>query len=313
MDKIYLLDDATLKRFEEQIAADKINTCHIVQGDQNVFEYCTNPTFMQELQLVNSVTKSVLSILVGIAIDQGRLASVDVPVEQYFPNLTGPQRALTLRHLLTMTQGVDWREMGDWGGLPFPMFQSEDWVRFTLEQEIIEPIGSSMIYNSGCSQVLSAIVQMVTDKPLHEFAEEVLFGPLGIDEYNWLLGSGGITAGGFGLELMVPDMMKIGRLMLQEGRWNGHRLLSEAWVHESTQPYFHTYNQIGSYGYHWWILTNRGHKPLKPHAYTAVGYGGQLIIVVPEYELAITFTSDLKKQSAKPLQYVKEILLQKKS
>ncbi len=311
MDKDYLLNAAVLKRFEEQIAADKIKTCQIYQRDRLIFDYCTDRLLLDELHMVNSVTKSILSILVGIAIDRRDIAGVDVPVAHYFPDLSGAHRELTIRHLLTMTQGIDWREMGDWGGLPYPMFQSEDWVLFTLEQEIIEPIGKRMIYNSGSSQVLSAIMQKATGKTLSEYAVEHLFTPLRIEQFNWMSGTNGIVVGGFGLALMIDDMMKIGRLMLQDGIWDDQMIVSSAWVRESTTPYYHTYNQIGSYGYHWWILTNRNHKPLVPHAYSAIGYGGQLITVVPEYELVITFTSDLKKQSARPLSYVKELLLQK--
>lgn len=311
MNQNYLLDDSTLKRFEEAIASEKIHTCQIYQGDQIVFSYCIDRSLLNELHMVNSVTKSILSILVGIAIDRGEIAHVNESVAHYFPHLRGAHRELTLRHLLTMTQGIDWREMGDWGGLPFPMLQSEDWVQFTLEQEIIEPLGERMIYNSGSSQILSAIMQLATGRTLSQYAVEHLFTPLGIAHFNWITASNGIVVGGFGLEMMINDMMKIGRLMLNEGSWNDEVIVSSAWVKESTTPYYHTYHQIGSYGYHWWVLTNRGHRPLVPHAYTAIGYGGQLITVVPDRELVITFTSDLKKQSARPLRYVKDILIKK--
>lgn len=167
-----------------------------------------------------------------------------------------------------------------------------------------------MYYNSGCSHLLSAIVQRSTGKSLTEYAEEYLFEPLEIEKYTWHADAKGIVIGGFGLSISSKDMLKIGQIMLQNGYWNDQQVITEEWVKESTIPRFHTYDRIGSYGYHWWILTDKQNRPSVPSTYFAMGYGGQYggqyIIIVPEHQLVITITSELYTDTFKPLQYFKE-------
>jgi CubicO group peptidase (beta-lactamase class C family) len=299
-----------LTELEKIIKKDKITSCLIQHENSLVFEYYKNNKMKDKQHKVNSVTKSVLSILVGIAIDRGDIKGVHQPIADFFPNLTDWQKQLTLEHLLTMTPGFDWPEFSSWGGRPMPMINSRDWVRFILERSIVEPPGESMHYNSGCSHLLSAILQKAAGMSLTEYAEAYLFNPLGIKDYTWYSDAKGIVIGGFGLSLKAENMLKLGQLMLQEGTWNGHKVVSKDWVMESTIPRFHTYNKIGSYGYHWWILTDDDHQPAQPPAYFAMGYGGQYIIVAPKNQLIVTFTSDLYTDTFKPLRYFKKCGLQ---
>ena len=304
-----MISNDILTELEKKIKKDKITSCLIQHENSLVFEYYKNNKMKDKQHKVNSVTKSVLSILVGIAIDRGVLKGVHQPIADFFPNLTDWQKQLTLEHLLTMTPGFDWPEFSSWGGRPMPMINSRDWVQFILERSMVEDPGESMHYNSGCSHLLSAILQKAAGMSLTEYAEAYLFNPLGIKYYTWYSDAKGIVIGGFGLSLKAEDMLKIGKLMLQEGTWNGHKVVSKDWVMESTIPRFHTYNKIGSYGYHWWILTNENHQQTQLPAYFAMGYGGQYIIVAPKNQLIVTFTSDLYNDTFKPLLYFKKCIL----
>ena len=304
-----MISNHILTELEKKIKKDKITSCLIQHENSLVFEYYKNNKMKDKQHKVNSVTKSVLSILVGIAIDRGVLKGVHQPIADFFPNLTDWQKQLTLEHLLTMTPGFDWPEFSSWGGRPMPMINSRDWVQFILERSMVEDPGESMHYNSGCSHLLSAILQKAAGMSLTEYAEAYLFNPLGIKYYTWYSDAKGIVIGGFGLSLKAEDMLKIGKLMLQEGTWNGHKVVSKDWVMESTIPRFHTYNKIGSYGYHWWILTNENHQQTQLPAYFAMGYGGQYIIVAPKNQLIVTFTSDLYNDTFKPLLYFKKCIL----
>ncbi|BBI33705.1 hypothetical protein KCTCHS21_31040 [Cohnella abietis] len=207
-----------------------------------------------------------------------------------------------------MTTGWDWPEWGEWDGMPRPMIDSPDWVSFVLSRPMKDEPGTRMIYNSGCSQLLSAILQKVTGMTTAQYAEQFLFKPLGIQEYLWHADANGITIGGFSLSLKAADLMKLGQLMLSKGRIADVPIVPEDWIDKSVAPRFHTYDDVGSYGYHWWILSNQSGKPVIPTTYFAMGFGGQYIFIVPEQQLIVTFASSLYKQSFLPYQLFKELV-----
>ncbi|MGD8192352.1 serine hydrolase domain-containing protein [Brevibacillus ginsengisoli] len=303
------LDEVALAPFAQRITKDKIDTCLISEKSLTVLQYYKNRKMAEKLHKVNSVTKSVLSILVGIAIDQGAIAGIDQPIRDFLPNCPQDKQELTIEHLLTMTPGFDWPEFGAWGGRPFPMINSKDWVQFVLERDMLTSPGQTMFYNSGCSHLLSAIVQKAVGMSLTQFAERQLFKPLGIQEYDWHIDSKGIIIGGFGLSLKARDMLNIGRLMLLEGVWKEQRIVSAEWVQASSLAGFHTHSKIGAYGYHWWILADESGHPVEPYTYFAMGYGGQYIIVVPKHELVVSMTSELYRDTFRPLSYFRELIL----
>jgi CubicO group peptidase (beta-lactamase class C family) len=208
-----------------------------------------------------------------------------------------------------MTPGFEWPEWGEWGGRPFPMINSKDWTKYILQKKMITNPGVEMVYNSGASQLLSAILQKATNGKLTDFAEKVLFKPLGITEYEWHEDSKGISIGGFGLSLKACDMLKIGILMIQNGKWNNKHIISEEWIKNSTVPKFHTYDNVGSYGYHWWIMTDEHRDLVEPHTYFAMGYGGQYIIISPEIDLVVVFTCAKYMDTFIPLKLFKKSIL----
>lgn len=219
---------------------------------------------------IRSIAKSVMSILVGIALDEGLITSVNQPVLDFFPTRTitnrdGRKQDITIEHLLTMTSGLAQTD-GDTG----LMAQSPDWVQYTLEGPMAAAPGAVFNYSTGNYHLLSAIVQQVAGMSALDYARQKLFGPLGISDVQWASDPQGITTGGMGLRLTVDDLVKLGQLYLQKGIWNGQQIVSPAWVEISTTPY------TDHYGYGWWI---------EAKYFFAAGYGGRLVFVVPEYDL----------------------------
>jgi CubicO group peptidase (beta-lactamase class C family) len=225
--------------------------------------------------------------------DQGYIQSVDQPVLSFFPertvaNLDARKEAMALEHLLTMTDGLDWVSKDirftSSGDTTPEMRQSSDWVQFTLDRRMAEEPGSRWNYNGGASHLLSAIIQETTGMTALEFAEEHLFGPLGISKATWSSDPQGRNYGAAYLRMMPRDMAKFGYLYLNEGRWDGEQIVPAAWVEASTTNHSPTPGMY--YGYQWWVMPWAGY-------YSAIGARGQYIIVLPELDMVVVFTSDL--------------------
>lgn len=297
-------------QLENEIKKERISSCIVYQEGKIKFQYYKNLKSESKLYKVNSVTKSLLSILIGIAIDNGFIEGIHVPISTYFPKIEPNKKAVTIEHLLTMSAGYEWPEWGEWGGRPFPMINSKDWVKYVLEKKIVTSPGEKSIYDSGASQLLSAILQEAAKCKVAEFAEEYLFKPLGINEYLWHEDSKGITIGGFGLSLKTVDMLKIGQLMLQNGQWQNKQIVSKEWVKLSTQARFQTYDHVGSYAYHWWVLCDEELKCYDPTIYFAMGYGGQFIIVSPKQKMVVVFTCAKYVKTLTPLQVFRKFIIE---
>ncbi|XRG80669.1 serine hydrolase [Rossellomorea sp. GAMAL-10_SWC] len=293
-------------KFENELKKERISTCLIYQNGEIKYNFYKNSKSETKLFKINSVTKSVLSMLIGIVIDKGFIESVDVPITKFFPNIESKKRDITIEHLLTMTAGYDWQEWGEWGGRPFPMINSKDWIQYVLEKEMVNKPGEKMIYDSGASQVLSAIIQMVTNEKLSTFAKRMLFDPLGIKEFIWHEDSKGINIGGFGLSLTTDDLLKLGILMMQKGKWNNTQIISSEWIEKSTKAKYHTYPHVGSYAYHWWVLENNELKDLDSTIYFAMGYGGQFIFISPKNQFVAVFTSAKYINTSTPLKIIQK-------
>jgi CubicO group peptidase (beta-lactamase class C family) len=239
-----------------------------------------------------SCTKSFVSALVGIAIAQGNIKGVDQPVLSFFPERTFAQddarkQAMTLDNLLTMTSGLDWTE-GD--PAIMQLIRSTDWVQFMLDKPMVAEPGRRFNYCSGCSFILSAIVQETTGTSTLDFAKANLFGPLGIVNPRWETGSSGIVNGGWGLWLTSRDMAKLGYLYLNGGMWDGRQVVPADWVETSVQKHITTGERL-DYGYQWWVYPALD-------AYTARGRGGQLIFVIPRLDMVIVFTATMDGDAA---------------
>jgi CubicO group peptidase (beta-lactamase class C family) len=235
-----------------------------------------------------SCTKSFTATLIGIAIDQGLIAGIDRPVLEFFPgqtfeNMDGRKQAMTLENLLTMTSGLDWNE-GD--AAYNQLYRSGDWVKVMLDLPMRAQPGAQFNYCSGCTHVLSAILQQKTGMRASQFARQNLFTPLGITKYRWDNDTQGIPIGGWGLQLTPREMARLGYLYLYHGKWEDKQIVSAGWVDFATQKQTATDGNLG-YGLQWWTYPKYG-------AYTALGRYGQTLFVVPNLNLVIVTTAQFE-------------------
>ncbi|MGD9507279.1 MAG: serine hydrolase domain-containing protein [Geminicoccaceae bacterium] len=243
---------------------------------------------------VRSVSKSVTSLLVGIALDRKLIGSVDDPALAYFPELanlrTPDKERILLRHLLAMSSGIAWdeeRPYTDPKNSEIQMIRAPDPYRFVLEQPIATAPDKVWKYSGGSTQLLAGIVQRASGQRFADFAREALFEPLGITDYEWVAMPNGETAAASGLRLRPRDMAKIGQLMLNGGEWDGKRIVSAEWLQQSILP-----RRSSSYGYQWWTgLSVIGEQVVERAE--AKGLGGQRIFVVPSLRLVVVTTAGL--------------------
>lgn len=232
-----------------------------------------------------SVTKSVASTLVGIAIDQGLIQDVDQPVLSLLPQYpemesAGLYQQISLEHVLTMTSGLGWSEMDAGFGA---LYRSDDWPGFMLALPVVEPPGAQFSYCSGCSHLLTAIIENVTEKGVLGFARQNLFEPLGISDWRWEEDPDGVPIGGWGLWLTPRDMAKLGYLFLRQGEWDGRQIVSPEWVVAATNLQTTT-DSVRGYGYQWWIDPDG-------LGFAALGRDGQMVYVRPEADLIVVTTA----------------------
>ncbi len=236
---------------------------------------------------LKSASKSVLSALVGIALDRGHLMSVDQRIEEFFPehlrSADDPRkRDITVEDLLTMRSGLQstsFRGYGAW-------VASGDWVRHVLSRPLEHAPGSVMSYSTGNTHLLSAILTRVNRMSTWQFAERFLASPLGMDLPRWLQDPQGIYFGGNEMQLTARQMLEFGHLYLNGGRANDRQVVPASWVRRSTIARTRSRWSGGAYGYGWWIRTIGARR-----LFYAWGYGGQFIFVVPELRLTVVATS----------------------
>ncbi len=248
------------------------------------------------LHTAQSVTKSVTSALIGIAIRRGEIESVDIAVAPLFDS-SAPFRGhpaakkITLRHLLTMTSGIDWNEADylDAQNDATLMELSPSWQQYVLDRTISEEPGSVFNYNSGTSALLDVVLFKTTGMHAADYAKQHLFKPLGIKTYHWKSTSDGLSDTQGGLYLSEDDLARFGMLYASNGVWHGDRILSEEWVHDSFTPAIAVESEPGwMYGYQWWLLPD----PDLPLTFVpmALGYGGQkLAILAQDKVVAVLF------------------------
>jgi len=251
---------------------------------------------------MRSASKSVVSLLVGIAIDRKLIAGVDEPVVKFFPEYAALKTpgwiGVTLRHLLTMSSGIQWDENRGWtdpaNDEPH-LGKDADPIGYVLGKPIAAAPDEIWNYNGGGTDLLGNILERTSGKPLNDFAREVLFEPLGITDGRWENYQNDKVAAAAGLRLRPRDAAKIGQLVLNHGAWGGRQIVPAAWIAESVAPRFQAIGYFGGlafYGYQWWLgrTLSRGEE-IKWIA--AMGLGGQRIFIVPDLDLVVMTTSGL--------------------
>lgn len=303
------IDSGLLADLVDQIVTDEgIDSVMVVRNGHVVLDTTIYPFPDDTGHAMYSVTKSVIGTLVGIAIDRGLLAGVDVPVvdllEEAAPeNVEAGKVAMTVEHVLTMATGLDCRDSALYGYQGFPdLVSSDDWAAHVLALPMTEDPGTRFEYCNGASHLLSEIITAVTGAPASEFAQDVLFAPLGITDVRWPANADGVTVGFSELVIEPSDAAKIGYLYLREGEWDGDQVVSRAWVEAATTA--HAYGGVvGRYGYQWWA-------DAAGVSVTARGAGGQFIHVVPKLDLVVVFTAGLpQNQEGRPIELMQRYVL----
>jgi CubicO group peptidase (beta-lactamase class C family) len=288
------LDSSSILAMLDQIQSEnlRIHSILIVLHGYLVTEVYFPPYRQETKHPVFSITKSVTSAMVGKAIQEGYVKNVQQKVLEFFPLIAQEAKDpklkdITLEHLLTMSAGYNTTTM--------PNLTDKDAGFDTVQHiltynSVLVPPGASFHYDSGLPHLLSAIIQKGAGRSLQAYTVDNLMQPLGITDFSWSSDPGGITTGATGLMLLPRDMAKIGFLYLHNGEWNGEQLLPARWVKTSTTKHIETKGQMNpaedhGYGYLWWIDPFGG--------YSAHGFGGQFIFVIPSLDMVIVFTGGL--------------------
>ncbi len=270
-------------RFDPQALDRKLRTEHgvlsvLVERDGRlIFERYYHGSARSAHLDVFSVTKSVISSLVGIALHDGTLRSLDARLGDFFPADVQHAhdrriRRITLRQLLTMTSG--YRDV--------PAVSSDDWIHAQIDRPLAADPGRSWGYDNGSYHLLSAVLTKATALTASAYARRVLFGPLGITAPNWATDGQGHSLGNTGLRLSSRDLLRLGELFLRQGRWRGQQIVPAAYVRAATRSTT-VFGKGFGYGYGWWVLGG-------PAGFAALGYGGQEIAVFPSRHVIVVLT-----------------------
>lgn len=242
---------------------------------------------------IKSASKSILSLLTGIAIEEGFLKSTDQTIGEFFPDYfeTNPdsvKESITIKDLLTMRTGLETTSFHNYGRWAL----SSNWIHFALDQPMEDKPGGKMIYSTGATHLLSAILTKATGMSTRDFATRYLFDPMDIQPGGWDRGPQGYYMGGNNMALRPGDMLKIGQMVMDMGTYNGRQIVPREWIIDSFKIYTRSNFNPYNYGYLWWQRKAGGY-----HVAFAWGNGGQYILMIPELGSVIAVTSDNNRGS----------------
>ncbi len=295
----------------------KIHSMLLVKNNEILLEEYFDSYAMDIKHDMRSTSKSIRSLLLGIALDKGFIESIDDPISKYLKALS-PQKhldvrkdSITIKHLITMSAGWD---CNDWDkkskGQEDRVYKKKDWLQYTLDLPMINDPGSVSNYCSMGVIVMSEIISKASGMPINKFADRFLFQPLGITHVDWGHTSDKeVIASGKRLYLTPRDMAKIGQLILNRGQWNEKQLVSSQWIEEATTP--KTKITGMNYGYLWWTIPFQLKDGDFVIAKVATGNGGQYIMVFPEFDMVAVFTGGAynSQDDKLPFAIVKDVLL----
>ena len=288
-----------------------IHSVLVVKDGVLVFEGYYNGWDPEEPHALFSVSKSVTSMLVGIAVEAGSLPGIHVPAARYFPAVRGPgwtadKDGIELAHLLSNTSGLRWEEWEipytDPGNSHYRMTHADDWTGFVLNEPLTGNPGHGFEYNTGGFFVLGQVLKQAVGTSADRYSERVLLEPLGIEEHAWARNERDkVCAGGSygGLRLKSRDLARVGVMVLDDGRWQGRQVVPAEWLEESTTRRAGLDPYVG-YGYGWWVYDLPGFG--RRVRFTAgMGYGGQALLVFPDHDAVVVLTSDHRDPDMKRL------------
>jgi CubicO group peptidase (beta-lactamase class C family) len=302
------MDSKLLNEMMDQIQVHemRIDSISIVRNGYLVLdEYPRRFYDSEDRHIIHSCTKSYTGALVGIALAEGYIESRDSKLVDLLPNRTianldERKQAITLEHLLTMTSGLEWDEWTEPYNSPlnshYQMWFASDSVQYILDLPMEYEPGEAWVYSSGASHLLGAIVTEATGLSLFDYAVEKLFTPLGISSSDifWPRDSQGYYRASGGAEMLPRDMAKFGYLYLNNGSWDGEQIIPLDWVQQTSETLV-TFNNYSGYSYQWWTyptdITN---------VYSAQGFAGQFIFVIPSLDMVVVFTSNVPPYDSYP-------------
>jgi CubicO group peptidase (beta-lactamase class C family) len=257
----------------------------------------------ETLHDLRSVTKSIVGLLYGIALSTGHVPPPESPLLDHFPEYPDlaadpARRALTIAHVLSMTLGTEWDEStlpySDPRNSEIAMDRAADRCRYVLERPIIEPPGQRWIYNGGATAVLARLIAKGTGRPLHDYARDVLFNPLGLGPTEWRQGPHTEVSAASGLRMTPRDLLRIGLAMLANGQANGRQIIPQSWLEACRTPAVQMPDGR-SYGYHWYLgavpTDNGAGGVLWEPTISAMGNGGQRLFLLPRLDIAVVVTA----------------------
>ncbi len=306
------IDKEAIEKISREIADidsyENVLSMLVVKNGKLVHEvyspYCQRNT----LHWMASITKTITSTLIGIAIDKGFIANVKTKLHELLPQFADDfkdpgKKKIALKHIMSMTSGIDWNERISYNNprnSEWQMVESEDWMSDVLSHPAKDEPGKIFNYNTGGIHLLSAVIKSVSGLYAHQFAEKYLLHPMGIYAYQWNKDPMGYPCTGGtdgGLGLRTRDIAKFGWLFLKDGKWKGKQIVSKKWVKQAPKISLTAHGRGRNYGFNW--MTGAKSVNGKRFEYIAsFGYGGQILYIVPEYDLILVFTCELSGENS---------------
>jgi CubicO group peptidase (beta-lactamase class C family) len=288
-------------------------------GGDSIGRVAFGPDTLHDLR---SVTKSILGLLYGVALTQGKVPAPDQPLLDAFPEYANlaidpRHRRLTIAHALTMSLGLEWNEdipYEDPANSEVQMEEAPDPYRYIFSRPFVAEPGARWIYGAAAPELIGKLIQKGTGRSLPDFARAALFDPIGVGATVWTDGSNGEPAAASGLRMTPRDFARVGQLILNRGQWEGRPVVPAEWLEKSFQPYLAA-DEFRRYGYFWYVGDFQyGHPPNRPiaHWIGAFGYGGQRLFVLPELDITVAITAGNyadNNQWIPPIRVIREVVL----
>ncbi len=279
----------------------RVHSLQIVMNNDLICEEYFSGAERGELQNLYSCTKSISSLLVGVALELNPKYTVNSKVSELLPEYKGHERFenLTLEHFLSQTTGIKWAETGRSfapGHSGFDMEQTDDWLQYLFEQPMTSEPGKRFNYNTGVSHALPLLASRIAGVSVKELLEKQLFEPLAISDYKWDQDPQGNFVGGKGLYLSAETFRKIGELVLEGGTYAGRQVISKRWLEESLSLKAKGHMYYGKYGYQWWLKNWPAGPDVSKDDFNikcAIGFGGQFLFLIPKWNAFVVFTGNL--------------------